>query len=101
MAEKRSLDFLDVDARSCDGLAWRIDVTEMGCLDSVEVDVRRLAWSVDVPEIRCMNSAEVDATKLAWRVDEAGAGPPAWIQNLGAWIPKLGFSGGGCEGAGV
>ena len=38
------------------------------------MDVRRLAWRFDVTEIRCMNSVEVDATKLAWRVDEAGTG---------------------------
>ena len=88
MAEKRSLDFLEVDARSCYGLAWRIDVTEIRCLDSVEVDVRRLAWSVDVTEIRCMNSVEVDATKLAWRVDEAGAGLDSepWSLDSEAWI---------------
>ena len=29
VAEKQSLDFLEVDARSYDGLAWRIDVTEL------------------------------------------------------------------------
>ena len=66
MAEKRSLDLLEVDARSCDGLAWRIDVTEIRCLDSVEVD----------------------ATKLAWRVDEAGAGLDSepWSLDSEAWI---------------
>ena len=53
------------------------------------MDVRRLAWSVDVTEIRCMNSVEVDATKLAWRVDQASAGLDSepWSLDSEAWIP--------------
>jgi len=38
--------------------------------------------------------------RQSWR-GELMKPAPAWIQNLGAWIPKLGFSGGGFEEAGV
>ena len=31
----------------CYGLAWMIDVTEIRCLDSVDVDVTKLAWRFD------------------------------------------------------
>ena len=56
-----------MDARSCNGLAWRIDVTEIRCINSVEVDATKLACRVNVTEIQCINSVEVDATKLEWR----------------------------------
>ena len=73
MAEKRSLDFLELDARSCDGLAWRIDVTEIRCLDSVEVDVRRLAWRVDEAGVAGVAGAGLDSEP--WSLDSE-----AWIQ---------------------
>jgi len=62
-----------------------IDVTEIRCLDSVDVDVTKLAWRFDeagagldsaawsldsdVTEIRSLDSVDVDATKPAWRFD--------------------------------
>ena len=36
-------------------------MTEIGCLDSVEVDATKLAWRVDVIKIRCLDSKEVGA----------------------------------------
>ena len=41
-------------------------------------------------EIRCMNSVEVDVTKLAWTRHGGLMKPaPAWISKLGPWIAKL------------
>ena len=37
----------------------------------MEVDATKQAWRFDVIEIQCMNSVEVDATKLAWWFDVA------------------------------
>ena len=51
----------------CDHLACRIVVTEIRCLDFVEVDATKLAWRIDVAEIRCSDSVEVDAWNFAWR----------------------------------
>ena len=44
-------------------------MTEIRCLDFVEVDATKLAWRMDMAEIRCLDSVEVDATKLARRID--------------------------------
>ena len=53
-------------------------------------------------EIRCMDSVEVDVTKLAWTRHGGLMKPaPAWISKLGPWIAKLEFREGGCEEAGV
>jgi len=68
VTEIRCLDFVEVDATK---LAWRMDMAEIRCLDSVDMDATKLAWRMDMAEIRCLDSVEVDATKLAWRIDVA------------------------------
>ena len=42
---------------------------------------------IDVTEIRCLDSVDVDVTKLAWRFDETGAGLEPWTPQLEGWIP--------------
>ena len=42
-------------------------MTEIRCLDFVEVDATKLVWRMDMAEIRCLDSVEVDAWNFAWR----------------------------------
>ena len=58
-------------------------MTEIRCLDFVEVDATKLVWRMDMAEIRCSDSVEVNAWNFAWRFGVA--------ENS-----KLGFYGSGC-----
>jgi hypothetical protein len=62
----------------------------------VEVDVTKPAWRIDVAEYQSLDSVEVDA-RIMQRSRRGGL----MLLNIEAWIPKLGFRGGGCNEAGV
>ena len=44
---------------------------------------------IDVTEIRCLDSVDVDVTKLAWRFDEAGAGLDSAAWSLDSDVTEI------------
>ena len=44
---------------------------------------------IDVTEIRCLDSVDVDVTKLAWRFDETGAGLDSTAWRLDSDVTEI------------
>ena len=44
---------------------------------------------IDVTEIRCLDSVDVDVTKLAWRFDETGAGLDSTAWRLDSNVTEI------------
>ena len=63
----------------------------------MEVDATKSAWRIDVAEYQSLDSEAWISWRLIRRSQRGGLVWP----NIEAWIPKLGFLGGGCDEAGV